>query len=205
MKTKLLTIKDIGEVATIIRNEGIVAFPTDTVYGLGIRYDSSIAVSKLKFVKKRSETKPFPMMVNSLKQIEMVADLDERDRFLITRWLPNALTIVFRKRKDLKDYVTNGLDTVAIRMRNDEFVLNIIDLLKVPLLVPSANISNEAPAKSHEEVLVQLDTMIDAVVIGKCTQGIPSTIISTVDEEIKLLREGPITLQEILDSLEDMK
>ncbi|MEA5018383.1 MAG: L-threonylcarbamoyladenylate synthase [Erysipelotrichaceae bacterium] len=205
MKTKLLTNKDIKEVAAIIRKDGIVAFPTDTVYGLGIRYDSRMAIDKLKLAKKRPETKPFPMMVNSLKQIEMVAELNERDRFLIKRWLPNALTIVFRKRKDLADYVTNGFDTVAIRMPNDEFVLSIIDFVQVPLLVPSANISNEAPAKTHEEVLEQLDSTIDAVVIGKCSKGIASTIISTVDEEIKLLREGPITLQEILDSLEDMK
>ena len=203
MKTEIFTDKDLEKVIEIIRNEGIVAFPTDTVYGLGIRYDSITAIKKLKEAKKRPESKPFPMMVSSLAQIEEVAILNKRDYTLINKWMPGPITLVFKKKASVPDEVTNGFDTIAIRMPDDKLVLDIISGVKVPLLVPSANISTQSPALNYEEVLAQLDGAIDGVVIGSCKNGISSTIVNTLGDELMIMREGPISLEQIKTSLKE--
>ena len=203
MKTRLFTHDDIAQIIKIIKDGGIVAFPTDTVYGLAARYDRKEAYDLLKQAKQRPHTKPFPMLVESLEQIEMVAELNQRDRLLIKRWMPGAITLVFNKKKTIADYVTNGLDTIAIRMPDDQFVLSIIKGVGIPLLVPSANISSLTPALTHQEVLEQLDGTINGVVMGQCANGVPSTIISTIDDKLKVLRQGPINLEDIERALED--
>ena len=205
MKTKLFTKEDISEIASIIKKGGVIAFPTDTVYGLGIRYDQIKTVNRLKKVKQRPETKPFPMMVSNIQQIEEVAKLDEKQRYLINRWMPGAITMVFMKRKEVADYVTNGMDTIAIRMADDAFVLTIIKEVGKPLLVPSANISFIPPSTNYQGVLDQLDGMIDGVVMGECKANMPSTIIDLTGEDIKVLREGPISIDLIKESLQELK
>lgn len=203
MKTRLFTYDEIAQIIKMIKDGGIVALPTDTVYGLAVRYDRKEAYDLLKQAKQRPDNKPFPMMVESLEQIEMVAELNQRDRLLIKRWMPGAITLVFNKKKTVADYVTNGFDTIAVRMPDDQFVLSIISGVGTPLLVPSANISSLPPALTHQEVLDQLDGKINGVVMGQCANGIPSTIISTIDDKLKVLRQGPINLEDIERSLED--
>lgn len=203
MKTEIFTDKDLNKVIEIIKNEGIVAFPTDTVYGLGIRYDSATAITKLKEAKRRPESKPFPMMVSNLAQIEEVAILNDRDYALIKKWMPGPITLLFKKKASVSNEVTNGFETIAIRMPDDKLVLSIINGVRVPMLVPSANISTQKPALSYEEVLAQLDGAIDGVVIGLCKNKIASTIVNTLDNQLKIVREGPISLKQILESLKE--
>lgn len=197
METQRLTMKDSGKIVGILNNGGVVAFPTDTVYGLAVRYDLKEAILKMKAAKQRPETKPFPMMVASKAQIEKVAVTDARSQRLIDHWMPGALTLIFQKKPEIDDLVTNGFPTIGIRMPDDEFVLEIINRVGVPLLVPSANLSGYPPCTTSEAVLEQLDGRIDAVVLGESGASTSSTVCDTTGNELKILRQGPIRLEDL--------
>jgi L-threonylcarbamoyladenylate synthase len=203
METLRLDKHQLEKVAEILNRGGVVAFPTDTVYGLAVKCDSPSAIQRMKEAKQRPESKPFPMMVNSLSQIEAVASLDERDHRLIRRWMPGALTIIFAKIPEVPDVITNGFDTIGIRMPDDPWILALIATLNCALLVPSANLSGEATATDSDEVLRQLDGRIDAVILGKSGAQLASTIIDTRGTDIKIIRQGKLTLDEIQASLNE--
>ena len=201
METQRLTKKDSAQIVEILNRGGVVAFPTDTVYGLAVRYDLKEAILKMKEAKQRPETKPFPMMVSSKAQIERVAVTDARSQKLIDHWMPGALTLVFKKRPEVDEFVTNGFPTIGIRMPDDEFVLEIINRVGVPLLVPSANLSGQPSCTTSEEVLKQLDGRIDAVVLGESGASTASTVCDTTGDELKILRQGPIKLEDLKASI----
>ena len=201
METQRLTKKDSAQIVEILNRGGVVAFPTDTVYGLAVRYDLKEAILKMKEAKQRPETKPFPMMVSSKAQIERVAVTDARSQKLIDQWMPGALTLVFKKRPEIDELVTNGFPTIGIRMPDDDFVLEIINRVGVPLLVPSANLSGQPSCTTSEEVLKQLDGQIDAVVLGESGASTASTVCDTTGDELKILRQGPIKLEDLEASI----
>lgn len=201
METQRLTKKDSAQIVEILNRGGVVAFPTDTVYGLAVRYDLKEAILKMKEAKQRPETKPFPMMVSSKAQIERVAVTDTRSQKLIDQWMPGALTLVFKKRPEIDELVTNGFPTIGIRMPDDDFVLEIINRVGVPLLVPSANLSGQPSCTTAEEVLKQLDGRIDAVVLGESGASTASTVCDTTGDELKILRQGPIKLEDLEASI----
>lgn len=201
METQRLTKKDSAQIVEILNRGGVVAFPTDTVYGLAVRYDLKEAILKMKEAKQRPETKPFPMMVSSKAQIERVAVTDARSQKLIDQWMPGALTLVFKKRPEIDELVTNGFPTIGIRMPDDDFVLEIINRVGVPLLVPSANLSGQPSCTTLEEVLKQLDGRIDAVVLGESGASTASTVCDTTGDELKILRQGPIKLEDLEASI----
>ena len=202
MKTERLDKNDSARVVEILNQGGTVAFPTDTVYGLAVRYDMKEAIERMKEAKVRPESKPFPMMVFSKKQIQKVAWTDERSEKLIDAWMPGALTLIFNKREEVSDLVTNGFKTIGIRMPDDDFVLEIINRVGVPLLVSSANISGEPSCVTGDEVLAQLDGRIDAIVMGEAGGNSPSTVCDTTQEELKILRQGPIRLEALKKTVE---
>lgn len=201
METQRLTKKDSAQIVEILNRGGVVAFPTDTVYGLAVRYDLKEAILKMKEAKQRPETKPFPMMVSSKAQIERVAVTDARSQKLIDQWMPGALTLVFKKRPEIDELVTNGFPTIGIRMPDDDFVLEIINRVGVPLLVPSANLSGQPSCTTSEEVLKQLDGRIDAVVLGESGASTASTVCDTTGDKLKILRQGPIKLEDLEASI----
>ena len=201
METQRLTKKDSAQIVEILNRGGVVAFPTDTVYGLAVRYDLKEAILKMKEAKQRPETKPFPMMVSSKAQIDRVAVTDARSQKLIDQWMPGALTLVFKKRPEIDELVTNGFPTIGIRMPDDDFVLEIINRVGVPLLVPSANLSGQPSCTTSEEVLKQLDGRIDAVVLGESGASTASTVCDTTGDELKILRQGPIKLEDLEASI----
>lgn len=205
METKRLNKEDFEEALAIVRQGGTVAFKTDTVFGLGVRYDCTEAIKKLKAAKGRPESKPFPMMVSSIEQLKKVAVVHARDEQIIRAFMPGALTMIFKKREAVSDEVTNGFDTIAIRMPDDEFILRLIDELGVPMLVTSANISGETAALDDVEALRQLDGRIDAVVKGKSGGSTASTILDVSTEKMCVLRQGELTLAEIERVLNDSR
>ncbi len=203
LKTERLEKKDINRIVEILNAGGIVALPTDTVYGLAVKSDRFDAINKMKIAKQRPETKPFPMMVNHVDQIEMVANIGYREYQLIKKWMPGAITMIFEKKDRVDEIVTNGYKTIGIRMPDDEFVLSIINQVKAPLLVPSANISGEPSCTTSDEVLKQLDGRIDAIVVGESGAMMPSTIIDCTKQTLSTIRQGKITLEEIIESIRE--
>ena len=194
--TKVLFKKDLEETVELLKSGAVVAFPTDTVFGIGVIYNDAKAIEKMKIAKGRDAGKPFPLMVADLKQLEEVAFVGDRERKIAERYTPGALTLVL-KRKDTvcRDYV-NGFDTIAIRIPDDRYVLKLLRKTG-PMFVTSANLSSMPAANNEKEVLAQLDGRIEAVVRGRAKTGVASTIIDCTGEELRCLREGTISYKEI--------
>lgn len=197
METKRLTAEQMDEAVELLKKGEVVAFPTDTVYGAGVRYDSSEAILKLKTAKQRPESKPFSMMVSSLDQIAQVAYISEKAEKLIKAFMPGAITLIFNKLETVDDEVTNGFKTIGIRMPDDKWVTEMISKVGVALLVPSANISGEPATHTSDEVLAQLDGRIAACVLGQSGGQLASTIVNVSEDDYKILRQGPISEEEI--------
>lgn len=188
--------EEINAVADALQNHKIIALPTDTVYGVGVMYGDLKDLQRLKNAKHRPETKPIPMMVSSIEHMELVAVVDERVKKIAEQFLPGALTLVLKVKDNVPKEYTNGLDTIAIRIPDEPFILCVIDELNTPLLVTSANQSGAKTALTSDDVLEQLPD-IDGLVLGKCRALQASTIVDCTQEKLKILRPGPITLEQL--------
>lgn len=202
MKTIRFEKREINKVLEALKSGKVVAFPTDTVYGLGVIYDQE-ALKRLKDAKGRSETKPIPTMVSSYAQLMQIAEISKQAERLIKAFMPGALTLVMKKKGCVPDFVTNEKATIAVRMPDDPFVLSLIEGCGGPLLVSSANRSEMPSALNDQEVFSQLDGKIDAVVIGTAGGEKASTIIDVSEAEIKILRIGDISEAQIRKALEN--
>ena len=194
--TELLDKRSINKVVSLLHAEEIVSFPTDTVFGIGVIYNSGKAVKKMKEAKGRDAAKPFPLMVASVEQMDEVAFLGDRERRIAARFMPGALTLVLNKKDTVRDEFVNGFRTVAIRIPDDRFVLRVLKKAG-PMFVTSANLSGQPAGNTHEEVLAQLDGRIAAVVKGEARSHVASTIIDCTGEELRCLREGTLSFQDI--------
>jgi len=201
MKTIRYNKNDTDAIIQTLLSGKTVAFPTDTVYGLGVIYDEH-ALATLKQAKGRAETKPIPTMVASYTQLEQIAEINETALKLIHSFMPGALTLVLKKKACVPDFVTNGKPTIAVRMPDDPFVLDLIAKCQGPLLVSSANRSDEASTHYASEVLEQLEGRIHAIVMGEAQGNTASTIIDVSEANIKILRKGEISEAEIHNALQ---
>lgn len=201
MKTEIVTHEDFDLLVEALNRNEVIAFPTETVYGLGIVYDSNEAMANLKWAKKRPETKPFTLMVANPEEIKEFAQTSERDWKIIHALMPGPITLIFKRLESVDASITNGYDTIGIRCPNDPFVLELIQRVGKPLLVPSANISGEPAATSSDEVLEHMSGRVAMVVKGQCGSSTPSTIVNLVGDEIKIIRQGEITLEKIEEVL----
>ena len=184
--------EDIQAVVKQLKQKKVIAFPTDTVYGLGVIYDEE-ALAALKYSKGRPENKPIPTMVGSLAQMEEIAVLNEEAKKLAAAFMPGAFTMILKKKDSVADFVTNGMETIGIRMPQDDFVLELLRQVGSPMLVTSADLSGEATGLVDVQVLSQLDGRIDGIVLGEAGGKVASTIVDMTSGKLKILREGPIS------------
>ena len=194
--TRVLWKKNLEETACLLKSGAIVAFPTDTVFGIGVIYNDAEAVERMKEAKGRDASKPFPLMVASVKQLEEVACLTDRERKIARKFTPGALTLVLKRKDTVDRDLVNGFDTVAVRIPDDRYVLKLLRKTG-PMFVTSANLSSQPRANNEKEVLAQLDGRIEAVVRGTAGSGVASTIIDCTGERIRCLREGTLSFKEI--------
>ena len=199
---KIYTQKDAQKVANAFLAHDVLAIPTDTVYGVGVVYGDLNDLSRLKHAKHRPETKPIPMMVASASQMKQIAKVDVRTEKIIDAFLPGPLTLILPLREDVSKEYTNGKDTVAVRIPDAPFILNVIQRLNKPLLVSSANISGRPAAITFDQAKENLPN-IDGIVQGQCQQGMASTIVDCTKEQLAILREGPISLSELENVISD--
>jgi len=120
--TKVIKPRYFKRIVNTLRSGGVVAFATDTVFGIGVCFDNLEALNKMKAAKGRDEKKPFPLMVYDISQMHEVAFLNERDQKLVEKFTPGALTLVLKKKEIIKEEFTNGYDTIAIRIPDDEII-----------------------------------------------------------------------------------
>lgn len=198
MKTLIYDKTNTKEVAECLLNGGVVSFPTDTVYGIGVVYDNLDALQRLKESKGRPESKPIPMMVGSLKQLNEVAYTNGQINRLTKTFMPGGFTVVLVKKECVSDVITNGFNTIAIRMPDDDFILEVIELVGKPLLVTSANLSGQPTGLHFEDVFNDFNGRIDAIVKGECKGSVSSTIVDATNDILNILRSGPIDENEIV-------
>ena len=194
---KVLTKKDVDEASKILLEDGVIAFPTETVYGLGVTFDKYDNYLKLVKVKNRPNDKPFTIMCSDIKQVRDLIIINELANKIINKFMPGAITLILKAKPGVKNYLDLNTGFIGIRIPNDEFVLKLINMVKKPLLVPSANPSNLKPATNYLEVINYFDGKIDAVIKGNIKSNIPSTIIKIDGDNIILIREGEISLEKI--------
>ncbi len=202
MKTLKLNSKkhtDLETAAGILGNGGLVAIPTETVYGLAANALDAKAVKKIFVAKGRPNDNPLIVHVSSLEEIPpLVEAVDERLYPLAEKFWPGPLTVIMKKSPAVPDAVSPNLDTVAIRMPSHPDAREIIRLSGVPLAAPSANASGKPSPTSVSHVVDDLDGKIDAVVDGGiCSVGVESTVITLATEPPTLLRPGGVTVEEL--------
>ena len=185
------------EALEALNNHQVIAFPTETVFGLGVFYDDYQAYESLNKIKRRKEDKPYTMMLSKVEDIFKYADVDSRYLKLIKKHMPGSLTILVKSKDNVPSYVTHGTGVIGIRIPSNKEALELLEFVKKPLLVPSANRADEKPALSLEEVKSIFKDEIKVIVPGQISSGEPSTIVDLTGLEIKLVRKGPILLEEL--------
>ena len=201
MKTQRLNTSDadLQEAAYILKSGGIVAFPTETVYGLGANALDPEAVAKVYEAKGRPNDNPMIVHISRASDIgQLTPKLSQRIIKLIENFWPGPLTLVVPKKAEVPDITTGGLDTVAVRMPDDKIALKIITFAGCPIAAPSANISGKPSPTKASHVIDDLDGKIDAIVCGAdCRVGIESTVLDVSSEVATILRPGIITAENI--------
>lgn len=188
---------DVQQAIAILKQGGIVIFPTDTAFGIGCRIDDEEAVKRLFTLRKRPETKATPVLVSSLKMAEnylepVAADIIEK---LIKPYWPGALTIVLSATtENLSSLVRGGTNTLGLRVPDHLTTLEIINGVGLPIIGTSANFSGEKTPFAFEDLDTELVKLVDYVVSGVCHQKQASTVIDCSVTPWKILRQGAITL-----------
>lgn len=185
------------EALAALNNHQVIAFPTETVFGLGVFYDDEEAYNLLNKVKNRREDKPYTMMLAGIDKIATYANIDSKYLPIIQKYMPGSLTILVNAKDNVLGYVTHNTGIIGIRIPSNKEALELLEYVKKPLLVPSANKADQKPALTTEEVKKIFKDEIAIVVPGKTGSGLPSTIIDLTTDKIELVRQGPISLEEI--------
>ncbi len=205
IQTKYLTTgkEDLKIAGQIVAKGGLVAFPTETVYGLGANAMDSKAVANIYKAKGRPSDNPIIIHIATIDDLEKVVILEnETDRKIVELLAKNfwqgALTMVLPKNKNVPDKTTGGLETVAVRIPDSKVALEIIKNAGVPIAAPSANISGRPSPTIWQHVADDMTGKIDAIVKGdRCTIGIESTVVEIKNGKITILRPGFVTVQDI--------
>ena len=186
METVLVEKENINEVIDLLNHDEVVAFPTETVFGLGVKFSHLEALEKIYEIKHRSHSKAISLMIYDPKDIEKYAYVNENAQKLIDHFMPGMITLVLKKKSILSDDFTAGYDTIGIRIPDDPFVLKLLKEVG-PMLVTSANISGQETLLNDQEVYKQFKGKIKMIVKGKCKNTLASTVIK-VDEYVTILR-----------------
>lgn len=201
MKTKIFknTIEEIKEAADILSKGGLVAFPTETVYGLGADALNEEAVGKVYAAKGRPSDNPMIVHIASKDDIlKLSTKLSTDMKKLMDNFWPGPMTMIVERKEIIPNVTTGGLDTVGIRMPSDETARKLIELSGCPIAAPSANLSGKPSPTTAQHVIDDLEGRVDGIICGKdCEVGIESTVIDMTGEIPMILRPGIITKADI--------
>lgn len=203
MKDDNLLKIDYTKIHDVLDNHGVIAFPTETVMGLGVYFDDEIAYKRLNEIKRRPENKPYSMMIGDPSLIHKYAYINESGQKLIDAFMPGEITLLLKAKEDVPSWVTHGTGIIGIRVPADEDICEMLLKLKKPLLVPSANRAGEMPTCNSIEVKTIFGDEVGYIVDGFAKGGISSTIIDITENEPKIIREGRITFDHVKEVLEE--
>ena len=189
----------------VLRNGGVVMYPTDTLYGLGADAFSDKAVDKIYAIKGRDEKKPIHCIVADIAMAEEYAEVTDDARLLFERLLAGGLTVILKKREAVVGGIARGLDTIGIRIPHNDFCIQLAGAFGEPFTATSANLAGHEHQWSVEAILKQLgpnaeiiDLIIDA---GELPPSAPSTVVDLSGEEPLIVREGAIAAADIWNAI----
>ncbi len=201
METKLLTTseKDINTAGGIIADGGLVAFPTETVYGLGASAFDTGAAKKIYAAKGRPSDNPLIVHIaDKLQLSDIAAEITDEAKIVIDKFMPGPITIILKKKPTVPDTVTAGLQTVAIRFPSNETAQRLIKAAGVPIAAPSANLSGKPSPTTAAHVIADMTGRIDAIIDGgACDVGVESTIVDFTGDKPEILRPGGVTYDDL--------
>lgn len=188
-------LEKLQEPASIIKNDGIVLFPTETVYGIGANGLSSTAVEKVYKAKGRSTKNPINLLVSNIDMIESIAkDITKMEYKLMEAFFPGPFTIILKKKDIVPNIVTAGGDTVGVRMPSGEIARKLVEEAGAPIAAPSANLSGKPSGTNLNDIIEDFQNKVDYIIDGGDSQiGLESTIVKVVNEVPHILRPGAIT------------
>lgn len=208
--TKILKIdpinpetNNIKEAAKIVKRGGTVAFPTETVYGLGASALDENAIQKIFFAKGRPQDNPLIVHISSIAQLDdLVENIPQQAYILMEKFWPGPLTLIFNRTRKIPDRITGGLSTVAIRMPAHNIALELIKHSGLPIAAPSANTSGKPSPTNSLHVIHDLSGKIDMIIDGGSTGvGLESTVLDVSGDIPTILRPGGVTVEDLLSVL----
>ncbi len=198
----LIQNNTIQKAIEILKNGGIIIYPTDTCYGIGVDATNKEAIKKMINLKGRNFKKPISIIVKNFKMAQEICEFNLQAKKIFKKYLPGPLTLILKKKKNiyqLPNILTAGKQKIGIRMPKNKIALELIRKFNKPITTTSANISNQPECYSKQEILKQfkknikkIDLILD---IGKLPKIKPSTIIEIINDKVKILRQGPIKIQ----------
>lgn len=185
-----------NQINNVLNNDGVIAFVTDTVWGLGCLPSSEKGVKKIYEIKKREAVKPLILMSNEVENLfPYVKPLDKKAKELIEKHFPGALTLVLEKTEKTPDYMTSGFNTVGIRIPDNAVFKEICNCIEGNVLATtSANLSHQPSSKTYQQALDNMSGLADLIIEDfDCkAKGLESTVALISEEEVKILRQGAV-------------
>lgn len=196
---ELLKQQEILDCADIIRSGGLVAFPTETVYGLGASAFDKNAAKKIYQAKGRPSDNPLIVHISNMDMLkQVVREVSEAAQELMREFFPGPLTLIMKKSHLIPDEITSGLDTVGVRMPKNLIARALIEAAGLPIAAPSANVSGKPSPTHYRHVIEDLDDRVDAILCAEDSEiGIESTILDISEEEWKILRPGAVGIGDL--------
>ena len=190
---------DFSKAIQSLNKGSIIVYPTDTLYALGADIFNEKAVNQIFRIKKRPSSIPLPVAVSDFDSMQKLAHVNDKVKSLVDFFLPGPLTLILNKRECVSDLITSGNNKVAVRIPDNDIALKLLSDFG-PLTVTSANIHGEKTLGIINDIKMQLNQQNISVYLDYgILQGKPSTIVDITSENIKIIREGTITSDEILD------
>lgn len=191
-------LKNKDEIINVLTNGGVIAYVTDTVWGLGCLPNNESAVKKIYEIKKREAQKPLILMSNDIYPLlDYVKPISKIGQILIKKYFPGALTIVTDKSENTPDYITSSMPTVGIRVPDNEVFREICEIIPGHVLATtSANLSHQSSAKTYEQALENMSGLADLIIedYGYAAKGLESTVVGVMNNELRIFRQGVIHL-----------
>ena len=177
-----------------LANGDIVAYPTETFYGLGVKFDLEDSLKNLYEIKQRPKDKAMPLIIGNKELLPLItASVNNIALLLMDRFWPGPLTLILSAKENLSEYITAGTHKVAVRIPGESFALHLAKYANFPISATSANPSGIPPASDAETITRYFGDRIDLIIDGGPTSGeLPSTIVDVTEREMKILREGMI-------------
>jgi len=187
-----------AESLCILKKGGVIAYPTESFYALGVLATDEAAVKKLFAMKKRPSNKPLPIAVANLDVLNaIVKNIPEQANYLMQKYWPGPLTIIFEAKANIPELLTGGTGKVAVRVPGKSAAYDLVRSLELPITATSANLSSLPPAEDVDAIKKYFGNTIDLIIdAGKAPGGMPSTIVDVTVAPAATLREGSISLHE---------